>query len=127
VAFEWTEEVVRKLQKMWAAGHTASAIAKALKTTKNSVIGKVHRSGFKRGQPEKSPPADPYEIKRKQAARYIGLGELSRNECRYPVGKNKKVPGVHLFCGTPTDQKYSYCETHHDIVWKPAPVRVRVK
>jgi GcrA cell cycle regulator len=113
-----------------------SKISEILGTTKNSVIGKAHRLGIfiKPETENQKPRADIYAKPAKparpapkpaSAARHISLGELGRNECRYPVGKDKKVPGVHLFCGTPTHQKYSYCETHHNIVWKPAPVRVR--
>lgn len=43
----WTEERVELLKRYWADGHTASEIAAKLGgTTRNAVIGKVHRLGL---------------------------------------------------------------------------------
>ena len=43
----WTSEKVEKLKELWTKGHTASQIAEALgDTTRNAVIGKVHRLGL---------------------------------------------------------------------------------
>jgi GcrA cell cycle regulator len=62
----WTDERVETLKRMWAEGHSASAIAKELKdVTRNAVIGKVHRLGLsnrvgpggeKAGEPERPAP-----------------------------------------------------------------------
>lgn len=41
--FEWTPEAVKKTASMLRAGETSRAIAKALGTTRNAVIGKVGR------------------------------------------------------------------------------------
>lgn len=44
IAAGWTDERVELLKKMWAAGLSASQVAKTLGgITRNSVIGKVHR------------------------------------------------------------------------------------
>lgn len=43
----WTDERVNMLKKLWAEGYSASQIAKSLgDTTRNAVIGKVHRLGI---------------------------------------------------------------------------------
>lgn len=43
----WTEERVEKLKELWAAGMSASQIARTLgSVTRNAVIGKVHRLGL---------------------------------------------------------------------------------
>ena len=43
----WTDDRVQQLKILWAEGHSASEIADRLgQTTRNSVIGKVHRLGL---------------------------------------------------------------------------------
>jgi GcrA cell cycle regulator len=39
----WTDEKIEQLKELYAAGHSCSVIAERLRTTRNSVIGKVHR------------------------------------------------------------------------------------
>lgn len=43
----WTERKVKRLKHLLDAGHTASEIAVKLGVTRNAVIGKTHREGFK--------------------------------------------------------------------------------
>lgn len=43
---KWTEDNLERLRKMWEDGKTASECARALGTTRNSVLGKVNRLGF---------------------------------------------------------------------------------
>lgn len=53
----WTDERVEKLQEMWAEGHSAAQIAKALGgVTRNAVIGKVHRLGLSNRNPGAKTP-----------------------------------------------------------------------
>jgi GcrA cell cycle regulator len=43
----WTDDRVQQLKTLWAEGHSAAEIAERLgQTTRNSVIGKVHRLGL---------------------------------------------------------------------------------
>lgn len=42
----WTEEAKKELSRLWSAGMPASEIGLKLGTTKNAVIGKVHRMGL---------------------------------------------------------------------------------
>lgn len=55
----WTEERVELLKKLWAEGLSASQIAVVLGgwTTRNAVIGKVHRLKLSAGRPVKVGPA----------------------------------------------------------------------
>lgn len=135
----WTKKHTDQLRKLRAAGLTFSQIGVILQRTKNSVIGRAHRLGIF-SQPEPEPEPEPEAVKTSVyvkpvvrvakpaiAARHVGLAELERAECRYPVGKDVSVPGAHLFCGTPTRDKSSYCKTHHNIVWQQMPTRVRVR
>lgn len=46
ICFDWTDERVELLIKLWADGFSASQIAAELGTTRSSVIGKVHRLGL---------------------------------------------------------------------------------
>jgi hypothetical protein len=45
----WVPETVERLKVMCREGMTASAMAKVLGTSRNAVIGKAHRCGFKIG------------------------------------------------------------------------------
>jgi hypothetical protein len=42
--FGWTDVAVKRAVDMWNAGKAASEIASVLGTTRNSVIGKMHRT-----------------------------------------------------------------------------------
>src|SRR5208337_2932931 len=44
----WTEERVELLRKLWREGRSAAQVAAALgsETTRNAVIGKIHRLGL---------------------------------------------------------------------------------
>jgi hypothetical protein len=42
----WTKEAIANAKSMWASGHSAVAIAKALGFTRNAVLGKIHREGW---------------------------------------------------------------------------------
>jgi GcrA cell cycle regulator len=42
-AFEWSEDQIAKLVKMWDLGASAASCAKQLGVTRNAVIGKIHR------------------------------------------------------------------------------------
>jgi GcrA cell cycle regulator len=43
----WTDDRVQQLKTLWAEGHSAAAIAGQLgQTTRNAVIGKIHRLGL---------------------------------------------------------------------------------
>ncbi len=49
----WTEQRVADLRRLWAEGLSASQIARRLgNTTRNAVIGKVHRLGLASRQPQ---------------------------------------------------------------------------
>lgn len=39
----WSDDVVKRAQTLWADGHSAGAIAKALGMTRNAVLGKAFR------------------------------------------------------------------------------------
>ena len=55
---DWTDERVEQLKKLWLQGWSASQIAKELgSTTRNAVIGKIHRLNLvARQSPKMTPP-----------------------------------------------------------------------
>ena len=55
---DWTDERVEQLKKLWQQGWSASQIAKELgSTTRNAVIGKIHRLNLvARQSPKMTPP-----------------------------------------------------------------------
>lgn len=42
----WTEEQIAELKSLWDHGDSASVIARQMKTTRNAILGKVHRLGL---------------------------------------------------------------------------------
>ena len=55
----WTDDRLQQLKTLWAEGHSISAIAERLgHTTRNAVIGKVHRLGLP-GRPKTQRPRQP--------------------------------------------------------------------
>jgi GcrA cell cycle regulator len=55
----WTDDRLQRLKTLWAEGQSASAIADRLgHTTRNAVVGKVHRLGLA-GRPNTQRPRQP--------------------------------------------------------------------
>jgi hypothetical protein len=74
----WTTERLELMTEMWAAGYAARDIARALETTRNAILGKVHR--LQLPNPEKKLPVP-------VAARVIR--EHTRNVTARPRGPYK--------------------------------------
>jgi hypothetical protein len=47
----WTRDITERVKTMWADGKSAGVIAREIKTSRNAVIGKLHRLGLKRPAP----------------------------------------------------------------------------
>jgi GcrA cell cycle regulator len=72
MTFAWTREKVAKLIALWKAGKTSPQMGAELGTTRNAVIGKLHRLNVKPGGRAKAPavPADKTRDERnRQSAR----------------------------------------------------------
>jgi GcrA cell cycle regulator len=41
--FEWTNDVIGELRRLWSEGHSTAEIGRRLGVTKNAVVGKAHR------------------------------------------------------------------------------------
>lgn len=134
---EWTDDRIEKMMKLWNEGRSASEIARELGggTTRNMVIGKVHRvqiaDGKRRPQPDykkmkagRAPPAAPRErsapLPREKVAPQAATSEPVK---AYSVvafvpprpKAPKPAPSQALVLAPPsTDAKCSVYELSHD-------------
>jgi GcrA cell cycle regulator len=118
---KWTAEMGDELARLCDLGWTASEIAKSMKTTRNAVIGRRHRSGL--SSPLDGPPKPPRPRIPKPRPRPIlqpslpasidgacRLIDLSNETCRWPVGDE-----IGVFCGKPEADmagRCPYCREH---------------
>ena len=138
----WTEERIEKLKELWKKGLSASQIAGSLGgTTRNAVIGKVHRLNLQqRAISKKTTPrintdhntnAEVKTQKLGRKARFKALlldknfepenpkklEELNDETCRWPLGHpyEKKF----YFCGRKPIEKFPYCKLHLLYAFQP--------
>lgn len=60
----WTEERAERCRTLWAEGVTASAIGAEIGTTRNSVLSKIHRSGWTGANSYGAPGATTQRVER---------------------------------------------------------------
>jgi GcrA cell cycle regulator len=108
----WTDDKINQLIEL-KDKHSAARVADILGTTKNSVLGKIHRMGLKK------PPAAKKSIKRKTPQlpprpnrNGVQLSDLTAKQCRFPHGDAQD--GDLSFCGADIHKK-SYCKEHYDL------------
>ncbi len=121
---EWSEERVAELRRMWAEGWSASQIAKALGgTTRNAVIGKVHRLGLE----QRGTPSRPVKFKIRSrplpiqpiVPGAVKLMDLQSWSCRFPCG-DPRAKGFG-FCGCPRQDESPYCAEHSRLAFTAKP------
>jgi len=44
--FDWSDDVVQSLRRLWAEGHSAAEIGRRIGVSKNAAVGKAHRLGL---------------------------------------------------------------------------------
>ncbi len=66
---DWTDDVISRLQALWAEGHSTAEIGRRMGVTKNAVVGKAHRLSLEaRPSPiRRSEPGDAAEARAGQA------------------------------------------------------------
>ena len=147
----WSEERTALLRKSWAEGLSASQIATKLGgTTRNAVIGKVHRLGLPlriertnprinkqrprrqrcvpaapKAMPVKAPPL-PVDLNRiKELAPIdpaLSVLGLTNFTCRFPIGD--PTDPAFTFCGrTCNNVENPYCVQHHKLAYVPVKKR----
>jgi GcrA cell cycle regulator len=143
----WNEELTEKATAMWENGASAKEISNELGCgiTRNAIIGKMHRLGVERINPEpvkriikplppreqndrsipyKELPIPPTEDKFKEPVfGMIPLVELSANGCKFPSGEGAEI----VFCGKPQVGEFPYCAAHARIVYRPVEPRRRAR
>ena len=138
----WTTEKEEKLKELWKKGHTGSQIANILgNTTRNAVIGKVHRLNLEARSVSKKPidkqqkeTSNKTEVKTQKLgrkARFKALlldknfeeekpkqiEDLSDDTCRWPIGHPYEEK--FYFCGRKPLEKFPYCKLHVLYAFQP--------
>lgn len=141
----WTDERVTQMRAMALKGLSATEIGRALKCSRNAVLGKLHRLDVAAGKVVKprgplraerrssvSPAAAtlclkaipgvamlrPLPLSRRKPAELVpgeACGILNVTGCKWPVGESEAVIGSHLFCNAEKAHGRSYC-AHHQFV-----------
>lgn len=132
--FDWTEERVDTLKRMWDAGKSQAEIADAIGCPSRSAIGgKIHRLGISRQVERKPKPprperqrgrpartylpqcdAEPFESRAVLPEGRLTFAELTNAVCHFPVGAPP-----YLFCGEPAVAASSYCASCRAIASLP--------
>ena len=138
----WTPEKEEKLKELWKKGHSGSQIASILgNTTRNAVIGKVHRLKLQARITSKKVNTkinveknNPTEIKTQKLGRKAQfkalvldknfepenpkkLEELTDETCRWPIGHPHEEK--FYFCGRKSMEKFPYCKLHVLYAFQP--------
>ncbi|MCP3472328.1 GcrA family cell cycle regulator [Bradyrhizobium sp. CCGUVB1N3] len=121
-----TPESEQVLRAMWMEGSSAALIADALHTSRNSVIGKVHRLGLSRTRRKPKVAKQPTRrsnvvpLRRKTAKPTKRPGEpvpflrVKWFHCRAVLDQRGK-DGLALFCGEPKTIGSPWCVKHRRV------------
>jgi hypothetical protein len=133
----WTDDKIAQLETLAGANiYTGQEMADILGYSRNGVIGKCRRMGFKMLNPASpkvltrttpirpKPPSKPLpiapQIIDEPPSLNLTMEELSNAVCRYPHGDSD-----FRFCGQPVDQDGPYCAAHRNKCRvKPLPRRL---
>jgi GcrA cell cycle regulator len=143
----WSDARVERLRSLWSdEALSASEIACRLGTTRNAVLGKVHRLGLSNRRPAGAPvivaprtpqPPRPLTTRRSEASPppvtaralprpEIGPGlvdhleDLHGSTCHWPVGDPRE--DSFSFCGRDA-LRPPYCEDHRRVAYRPGGPR----
>lgn len=126
----WGRDHIIRIAELWAKGVTAVAIAREFDTTKNAIIGLVHRHKMQRDPGPNSiaiktkkhqPPQQPKSASRgipqvQECDKLIPLPQrksiwqLAVKDCRWPVGHPDAKE--FFFCGAVKKDGSPYCVWH---------------
>jgi GcrA cell cycle regulator len=144
--FEWANDRVRELRRLWSEGHSTAEIGRRMGISKNAVIGKAHRldlparkspirtGGSPRASrvPRRQPvpmladtiplaclrDADiPVPVERIVPALEPAPRRDGSRPCCWPMGE----PGTTAFrfCDEPAPLDVPYCDEHARLAYKP--------
>ena len=99
--FDWADDIIARLRKLWAEGHSAAEIGRRLGISKNAIIGKSHRLCL---------PARPSPIQRTCLERIVrpprprcpALAELQGKPPVTQPTNSQHVAGAQLTAPMPT-------------------------
>jgi hypothetical protein len=131
----WSAERHAKCVALWKQGYSAYRVGQEIGVTRNSVLGRLHRTGeSKRDKPIKTVRLRrysrvPYQRRQKltqliladippppqlNTEHNVGFLDIKPNQCREIVGH-----GVAMVCGAPvlvlSDKQKSFCAYHANI------------
>jgi len=146
MSFAWSSAALDNLYRLYvrerlSAAHTATALGDGV--TRNAVLGKIQRLGWRRPDLEPKPPAPrqrqrsrpvtPRVFTRSPFAGRIPLPKLLEitvigaprlwterrvGQCAFPVGEPAQ-PGMQLSCCAPTLGRGAYCPDHRALMILP--------
>lgn len=142
--FDWNDEAVAELKRLFDEGLSMSQIAAALSPggglTRNAVIGKLHRNGMFRGVPPPKPKAPRQQRGHRAKAwkpratpgkpvptfepQRCTIMQLTNETCRWPIGEGRDM----LFCGSPSADLHNgrpYCQFHTLVAVPPRATTTR--
>jgi len=139
MAINWTDDKVKKLEKLWLDGISAASIAKQFGEgcTRNAVLGKAHRLALPprfiaNAKPRscvrllETPPRaarEPVARQKPKPASEINFHEvdimaLEHQHCRWPRNKPGALGGF-VYCGQQRSDVSAYCPEHNLLAFQP--------
>lgn len=152
---DWTDPRVSRMLELHGEKKSSAVIAKIINDetgstfSRNSVIGKLHRSGLRGHKPaaiakrrsrqprgfhirpnwhngpslkaEPIPPPITFTDEHK-----CTLFELNNNSCRFPLWDGDMPFASQFYCGCPEadiEDRKPYCHFHSAVAYRPVPVR----
>ncbi len=90
--FDWTDDVVDSLRRLWAEGHSTAEIGRRIGASKNAVVGKAHRLDLpgrlspiaKENMPSRRPSKPPIAARLPDIVP-VDATKLKSNAARTPV------------------------------------------
>ena len=127
----WTDKQKTTCVEMAKQGYTSREISAAIKRTKGSIIGYLHRLGIRmsdynpKGKPKTPKPYKPRAPKAVQEKKPIviksfdgvSLFDAKMFQCRYIIHESHNIWETKC-CGLETTSG-SWCEKHRKIVYRP--------
>jgi GcrA cell cycle regulator len=139
---DWTPDTIARLRALWDEGLSTAEIGRRLGTTKNAVVGKVHRlklrsrptpirrdgAGQTRRPATRTPRGLPAEViglrRSAPAERFVAPPaprpvRLGTSPCCWPLGEPGKPE--FRFCGDPAVAGGPYCPDHCGLAYVRKP------
>lgn len=139
----WTLEKIDALRQGVAAGHSFSAIARDIGSTRNAAIGKWKRleareaiaTGRATAPRKRNRPAPVARVVPAQAPAAVAVppipsppvGIADVTGCKWAIGEDASLPGGHAFCNHHKSENSPYCAYHKRKAIAPYSLELRKK